>query len=82
MIAGMPQEQKAELPLTTSNGTYVYDKAAKTITVTDENSEQTVMEIIEHTASKMVLKSSFESTSVEMGVTSTSSGDLILTLSK
>lgn len=82
MTNGVSQEQTASIPMTTSNGTYVYNKAANTITITDEQSEETEMEIIEHTSSKLVMKSSFSDSTTEMGITSTSSGDVIITLSK
>ena len=81
-VGGGPTETTQDIPTTTTTGTYTYDATAKTIDIVTSTSLEQNMEIIEHTATKLVMKYPLSRTTNTGGITSTTSADVITTLSK
>jgi hypothetical protein len=82
VVAGIPTEQSGEIPTTTTNGTYVWDKTNNKITITPTTGAVSIMEIRELTANKFVGVQAFTRTQVQDGVTQVTSADVVLTLTK
>lgn len=82
VTGGVPQEQTGDIPSTTTTGTYTYDKAAKMLTITPSTGGKQEITVEELTSSSFKGVYSYSQSSTQAGITSVSSAEVVLTLSR
>lgn len=81
-MGGIPTDTPADIPSTTTTGTYIHNQTASTLTMTNVGGTTSVMTIDELSATKCVLRQPFSQTDIVSGITVVSSAEVVITLTK
>ncbi len=80
--AGFPNTTTQDIPVTTTEGTYEYDAAAKTLKMTTSTGLVQEGKVTELSASKMVFEYALNQETTNAGVTTVTTADVVIEFSK